>query len=36
MLRLEILDHRLLVTVDPSGKHDNEKLEVEVHGLRLE
>jgi hypothetical protein len=36
ILGLEVLDHRLLVTVDPTGKGEQEKLEVEVHRLRVE
>jgi hypothetical protein len=30
---LKVLDHRLLVTVHPSGKDHDEQLEVEVHAL---
>jgi hypothetical protein len=28
---LKVLDHRLLVTVHPSGEHVDEQLEVDVH-----
>ena len=28
---LEVVDHRLLVTIDPAGEHVDKKLKVEVH-----
>ena len=31
VFRLEVLDHRLLVTIDPAGEHVDKKLKVEVH-----
>jgi hypothetical protein len=36
ILGLQAFDHSLLVKVDPSGKCEEEILEVEVHRLRVE
>jgi hypothetical protein len=36
ILGLQVFDHGLLATVDPSGKREKEKLEEEVHRMRVE